>query len=49
MASDNLLKGIEIVAKRHNLKFNDISFDGTPVDLAGEKTLYAYGKYEGRL
>lgn len=37
VASDNLLKGIEIVAKRHNLKFNDISFDGTPVDLAGEK------------
>ena len=31
------MKGIEIVAKRHNLKFNDISFDGTPVDLAGEK------------
>ena len=37
VASDNLLRGIEIVAKRHNLKFNDISFDGTPVDLAGEK------------
>lgn len=32
-----MLKGIEIVAKRHNLKFNDISFDGTPVNLAGEK------------
>lgn len=37
VASDNLLRGIEIVAKRHKLKFNDISFDGTPVDLAGEK------------
>lgn len=37
VASKNLLKAIEIVAHKHHLKFNDVSFDGHPVQVAGEK------------
>ena len=35
--SENFLKGLEIVAKRHGLKYSGISFDGTPIDVNGKK------------
>ncbi|MEE1495567.1 MAG: ChbG/HpnK family deacetylase [Anaerostipes hadrus] len=35
--SENFLKGLEIVAKRHGLKYSGISFDGTPLDVNGKK------------
>lgn len=35
--SKNFLKGLSIVAQRHGLKYIDVSFDGTPIDVAGHK------------
>lgn len=35
--SENFLKGLEIVAKKHGLKYSGISFDGTPIDVNGNK------------
>lgn len=35
--SANFIKGLEIVAKRHGLKFLDVSFDGTPIVVNGQK------------
>ena len=35
--SENFLKGLEIVAKKHGLKYSGVSFDGTPIDVNGNK------------
>lgn len=35
--SDNFMKGLEIVANRHGLKFLNVSFDGTPITVNGKK------------
>lgn len=35
--SANFMKGLEIVANRHGLKFVDVSFDGTPIVVNGQK------------
>lgn len=35
--SDNLMKALKIVADRHGLKFCDVSFDGTPIIVNGQK------------
>lgn len=35
--SENFLKGLEIVARKHGLKYSGISFDGTPLDVNGKK------------
>ena len=35
--SENFLKGLEIVAKKHDLKYSGISFDGRPIMVNGKK------------
>lgn len=35
--SANFMKGLATVAKRHDLKFINVSFDGTPIEVNGKK------------
>lgn len=41
VASKNFFKGLEIVAKRHGLKYSPMSFDGTPVQV-GDTMLHLW-------